>query len=321
MPERRDASMISAINNHKNYRKKNILRYLRHHYELYLFLLPCITFYIIFRYVPIYGAQIAFKDYRVLRGIWGSSWIGLDNFRRFFNSPEFFRVIRNTLAISLYQLSIGFPSPIIFALILNQVVIKRLKRAIQTVTYMPYFISTVVLVSMLFTMLAPKTGVINHLLAAIGQNRVFFMGEAALFPSIFAWSGIWQFTGWNSIIYLAALSGINPELYESAVVDGANKFQKIIYIDIPGLLPTIAIMFIISCGQVMTVGYEKAYLMQNMLNLEWSEVISTFVYKRGLLQGEFGYATAAGLFEAFINFSMVVFVNYVSNRLTKSSLW
>ena len=290
-------------------------------WELYVMLLPAFVFYIIFKYVPIYGIQIAFRDYMPMLGITGSQWVGLENFRRFFSSADFVTVIRNTLGITIVNLIVGFPIPILLALIVNQITNSFVKKTFQTVTYAPYFISNVVLASMLYIMLSPSTGVVNFLLAKLGIAPVYFMGKEKLFIPIFVASGIWQSAGWSSIIYIAALAGINPELYEAALVDGASKFKRILHVDIPGILPTIVIMLILQVGTMMTIGFERVYVMQNALNLQSSEVLSTFIYKRGLLQGEFSYSAAAGLFESVINFFLLVAVNKTAKVLTENSLW
>lgn len=289
-------------------------------YQLYIFLLPAILFYIIFKYVPIYGIQIAFKDYNVVQGFWGSAWVGFEHFKRFFDSPDFWLVIRNTFFISIYNLVLNFPLPIIFALLLNQMTSKGYKKIIQTVTYAPYFISTVVLAGMIYVMLSPRYGVVNHIMEAVGFERVFFMAKPEYFATIYVLSTAWQNTGWSSIIYLASLAGINPELYEAAVVDGTNKWQRIWYIDIPGILPTAVIMLILGAGTILTIGFEKNFLLQNALNRPAAEVISTFIYKRGLAQGEFSYATAIGLFESTINFIILIAVDKFAKRYSDSSL-
>ncbi len=290
-------------------------------YQLYIFLIPAVLYYIIFKYIPIYGVQIAFRDYNFIQGFLGSPWVGLMHFKRFFNSPDFWLVLKNTLSISILNLVLGFPIPIIFALLLNQMTSKAYKRIIQTVSYAPYFISMVVLVGMLYILLSPSYGVVNHVLAAMGQERVFFMAKPELFAAIYVLSGIWQNTGYSSVIYLAALTSISPELHEAAHVDGANKWQRIWHIDLPGIIPTAVIMLILGAGTILTVGFEKNYLMQNALNRPAAEVISTFVYKRGITQGEFSYASAIGLFESSINFIILISVNKIAKRFSESSLF
>jgi putative aldouronate transport system permease protein len=268
-----------------------------------------------------YGVQIAFKNYIVTKGITGSQWIGFDHFERFFNSYGFWPLIQNTLGLSLYQLIAGFPLPIIMALLLNQLNSERYKRFIQTVIYAPHFISTVVLVGMLFVFLSPRTGIINQLLTIMGIKPVFFMAKPELFSTLYVLSGIWQNTGWGTTIYLAALSAVSPELHESALVDGANKLQRIWHIDIPGILPTAVVLLILDSGKLMSVGFEKAYLMQNPLNISNSEIISTYVYKVGLLSSQYSFSTAVNLFDSAVNLLLLILVNRISRKVSSTSLW
>lgn len=298
-----------------------LLKHFKRTYELYFFMLPGIIFYFIFKYVPIYGVQIAFRDFSPVLGFWKSPWIGLENFDRFFHSADIWVIVKNTLSISITNLIFGFPIPIILALMLNQLTSTKFKKLVQTVTYAPNFISMVVLVGMLYTMLNPRTGVVNIILKNLGLHPVFFMGRTDLYVPVYVISGIWQTAGWSSVVYIAALASISPELHESAVVDGANKFQRIWHIDIPGIIPVIVTMLILSSGNILTVGFEKSYLMQNSMNLQVSEVISTFVYKRGLLFGDFSYATTVGLCESLVNFIILVTVNTISSKLSDTSLW
>ncbi len=304
--------------------KKMFDRFKKHFmrdYQLYLMLLPTLVFFIIFEYLPMYGIQLAFKKYSAMKGIWGSPWNGLDNFRRFFNSYAFWRVIKNTLGISIYQLFISFPLPIILALLLNQVRSKRFKKVVQTVTYAPHFISTVVLVGMLHIFLSPRSGIINHAIKAMSGNTIFFLGEASWFKTIFVFSGVWQNCGWGAIVYLAALTAVDTDLYSSAYVDGCNRFQIIRHVDIPSILPTAVIMFILNAGKMMRVGFQKVYLLQNDLNLSTSEVISTYVYKIGLIDGQFSYSTAVNLFNTIINIILLVTANKLAKKVTDTSLW
>ncbi len=290
-------------------------------WQLYLFLLPALAYFIIFRYYPMFGIQIAFKKFKAVRGIWGSPWIGFKNFEHFFKTPDFGRLITNTLAVSVETLLISFPVPIILALLLNQMPSKKYKKLVQTTIYAPHFISTVVLVGIIFLFTSPRNGIINHLLAALGAERVHFTAEPSWFRPLYIGSDIWQNAGWGSIIYLAALSGINPELHEAAIMDGANKYQRVWHIDLPGILPTVVVMFILSAGKVMSVGFEKAYLMQTSLNISASEIIATYVYKRGLQQSQFDFSTAVGLFESVVNLVMIYTVNFISKKVSDSSLF
>jgi len=281
------------------------------------------AYIIIFRYIPMYGAQIAFRNYSVNKGIWGSQWVGLYQFKRFVTSYQFVRVVKNTLGISIYQLLAGFPMPIILALSLNSTNIFRLKKMAQTTTYIPHFISTVVMVSIMLQFLSPRIGFINIIRERLGFAPLNFIAMPEFFKSLYVWSGIWQSTGWGSIIYLAALSSIDPSLHEAATIDGATKFQRILNIDIPGIMPTAIILLIISTGQIMNVGFEKVFLMQNELNLRASEVIQTYVYKVGLASAtaNYSYSTAIGLFNAIINLFLIMTVNKLAQKLGDTSLW
>ena len=292
-------------------------------WQLYLIFLVPLTWFLIFRYWPMLGVQIAFKDFRMGDTIWTARWIGIANFQRFFNHHLFWVLIRNTLTLSIYQLVAGFPIPIIFALALNTTYRNKMKKTVQYITYMPYFISTVVMVGILMQLMNPRIGIINNVIAALGGQRVDFMANPDLFASVYVWSGIWQNFGWNSIIYLAALSGISPELHESAMIDGASRFKRILYIDIPGILPTVIILLIINCGNIISVGFEKVFLMQNNLNLPVSQVISTYVYTIGLrnMPPEFSFGTSIDLFNSVINISMILIVNRLARKFSETSLF
>lgn len=288
---------------------------------LYLFLLPALLYILLFQYVPLYGIQIAFKDFVAIEGIWNSPWVGFKHFSAFFSSYRFWDLIRNTLTLSLYRIAIGFPMPILLALLLNYTTFRRLGKFAQTATYAPHFISVVVMVGMLLLFLSPSNGVINKLLGFIGIDPVFFMGEAGYFKHIYVWSGIWQTTGWSSIIYIAALTSVSPELHEAAVIDGANKLERIWHIDVPSILPTAIILLVMDVGRVMNVGFEKVLLMQNDLNLPASEIISTYTYKVGLLNAQYSYSTAIGLFNNIINFILLISVNKLAKRISGTGLW
>jgi len=268
-----------------------------------------------------YGIQIAFKDYIVTKGFTGSPWVGFKHFERFFNTPDFWMLIKNTLGISLYSLIAGFPLPIIVSLLLNQMPSKGYKRFIQTTIYAPHFISTVVIVGVVLIFLSPRTGIINQIITLLGGEPIFFMGKPEYFKSIYVLSGIWQNTGWGTIVYLAALANINPELYESSTVDGANRWQKILHIDLPGILPTAIIMLILNSGNILSVGFEKIYLMQNSLNRTTSEVISTYVYKIGLINVQYSYSTAIEMFNAVTNLIILLIVNRLAKSFSETSLW
>ena len=295
-------------------------RKITRNWQLYVFLLPATLYFLIFHYYPMYGVQIAFKNYVVTEGIWGSAWVGFSHFIRFFNSFYFWDLIRNTFLISLLSLAL-FPVAIIVALSLNELRNGSFKRTVQTVTYAPYFISTVVMVGIILTFLNPATGVINHLITALGGQPIAFLAEPGWFRPVYVLSGEWQNLGWGTIIYLAALAGIDPELHEAARMDGATRLQRIRHINLPGILPTIAILFILAVGNLMAVGFEKIYLMQNPLNLETSEVIQTYVYKSGLLQAQYSFSAAVGLFNNLINLVLLFVVNRAARRATGAGLW
>ena len=305
----------------KQKRRKATLKLMRQNYQLYIFLIPAIVFIVLFMYTPLYGLQIAFKNYRGGEGIWGSAWVGFKWFNQFFSTPRCWEIVKNTLTISVYSLVAGFPLPICLAIILNYVKNLRFKKFAQTVTYMPYFISTVVLVAMMNLFFSPSSGFINTIIKSFGGEPVYFMGMSSLFPHMYVWSGIWQSMGYSSIIYIAALSGVSPELHESAVIDGANILQRIWHIDIPTIMPTMIILLIMSCGNIMNVGSEKVYLMQNDLIADVSEIISTYVYKIGLTNNQFSFSTAIGLMNNVINFVILVAANKLANKLFGSGLW
>lgn len=300
--------------------KKTALK-VKRRWQLYVLLTPALLYFAIFRYGPMYGLQLAFRDFMPNLGISGSEWIGLENFRRFFNSYHFEVLLKNTLTLSLYQLLVGFPLPILLALSLHALENKKVAKCIQTIVYAPYFISTVVLVGMINIFFSMNGGLVNSLLALLGKEQILFLGKASYFPSLYVWSGVWQSTGWSAIIYLAALSSVNPELHEASKIDGAGRFQRILHIDIPHIVPTIITLLILNAGKIMSVGFEKAYLMQNSLNLEKSEIISTYVYKVGLLEGQYGFSTAVDIFNAVINCVLLVLVNWLSKKVGGSSLW
>ena len=295
----------------------------RKNYQLYLILLLPLLYFVIFHYVPMYGAQIAFRRFLAVEGILGSPWVGLDFFVKFFQSYQFDRVVGNTVGISVYTLAAGFPVPILLALMLNNSSMPRFRKTVQMVTYAPHFISTVVLVGLILQFLSPRFGAINQLIKALGMEPVLFMGEPAFFKSVYVWSGVWQNAGWGTIIYLAALAGIDPTLHEAAIVDGASKLQRTVHIDVPGILPTAVIILILNMGQLMNVGFEKVFLMQNALNLQSSEIIQTYVYKIGIAASlpNYSYGAAIGLFNSVINFVLIVIVNGIARRVGDTSLW
>jgi putative aldouronate transport system permease protein len=301
-------------------RKESTLSKIKKNYVLYLFLLPAIVYLTIFNYVPMYGIQIAFKNYNSFDGINGSPWVGMLQFSRFFSSYNCVNLICNTLFLSLYLLVATFPLPILLALVLNYATLDKLKKVTQTVTYAPHFISTVVMVGMILVFFS-SNGVVNQFIKFAGLPTTDILGTPGTFRNLYVWTDVWQHTGWNCIIYIAALAGVNPELHEAAIVDGANKMQRIWNIDIPTLMPTAIILLILQTGNLMNVGFEKAYLMQNGVNISSSEIISTYVYKIGILGAQFSYSTAIGLFNNVINFILLLTVNKVASRTSETSLW
>lgn len=288
---------------------------------LYLLMIPAMIIFICFTYLPMYGIVIAFKNFKPARGILGSEWAGLRYFKKYFSSYMFSNTIRNTLVISIYTILVTFPLPILIALMCNQMYAKRFQKFFQVSTYLPHFISTVVMCGMIVLFLSPSSGVIPKLLGYIGVQTGDLMGKASAFSSIYVWTEAWQHVGWDSIMYIAALSAVDPQLYEAAVVDGANKWQKMRSIDIPLLMPTAVVLFILRAGSVMSVGFEKVYLLQNDLNISASEIISTYVYKMGLKSNQYSYSAAIGLFNNVVNFILLLSVNFIAGKMGDTSLF
>lgn len=303
----------------KRTRLQRLGRSIRRNWILYAFLLPTFVYLAVFHYWPLYGIQIAFKKFVPSKGIWGSSWVGFSHFEKFFSSYMFGDLLKNTVILSVYQLLAAFPFPIVLALLLNYCVSRRLRRATQMVTYAPHFISTVVLVGMMMVFMS-QNGILNQLLGKLGLGPAPFLSDATLFRHIYVWSHIWQRTGYNSVIYIAALASVSPELHEAAIMDGANKLQRIWHVDLPAILPTAIILLIMNTGNVLSIGFEKVYLMQNDLNLSVSEIISTYVYKIGLLNAQYSYSTAIGLFNNAVNLVILLSVNKISDKLSGTSL-
>ncbi|WP_445661534.1 ABC transporter permease [Bacillus sp. FSL K6-3431] len=289
---------------------------MRQNYMLYLFLTPAIILTIVFKYVPMYGAIISFKDFSPMKGIWGSEWVGFEHFTRFLTSPNFGELFMNTLKLSVYGLVLGFPVPIILALMLNQVRRSSIKKNIQLILYAPNFISVVIICGMLFIFLSP-TGPINAILSYFFDKPISFMSDPEAFRAIYIISGIWQGAGWASIIYVAALANVDPQLHDAATIDGASLLQRIWHIDLPTLKPMMAVLFILAAGGIMGIGFEKAYLMQTAMNIPTSEIIPTYVYKVGLQAGDYAYSSAVGLFNSIINIILLVFVNFVVKKLSE----
>ena len=290
-------------------------------WQLYIMCLPAVIYFLIFAYKPMYGIIIAFKNYSMRKGIMGSPWIGFGNFERLFSSYWFPIILKNTLTLSGLTLILGFPIPILLALILNEVQNSRFRKGFQTISYAPHFISTVVLCGMLTLFLSPSSGVINRFITMLGGEHINFLQEPSMFKWVDVLSGVWQEMGWGSIIYFATLSGVDKALIEAADIDGASRLQKIWYINLPVLVPTILILLILNCGSLLSVGYEKVFLLQNPTNLSASEVISTFVYKSGLEKSDFSFGAAADLFNSVVNTIVLVLANTISKQTTKTSLF
>ncbi len=300
--------------------KSKLINTLKKTWVLYLFVIPAIIYVIIFNYAPLYGIQIAFKDYRASSGVWGSEWVGFKHFETFFNSYQFWDLLRNTLVLSVYSLVAGTPVPILFALLLNYCVFPKFKKVSQMVTYAPHFISTVVFCGMIFIFLG-NDGIFNQIIQKLGGGGIDFLGNASNFKHIYVWSGVLQGMGFSSIIYMSVLSTVSPELHEAAIVDGANKLHRVWYIDLPSIMPTAIILLIMSTGQILNVGFEKVFLLQLPINLDNSEIISTYVYKIGIQKAQFSYSTAIGLFNNLVSFIVLLIVNKVADKTANISLW
>lgn len=304
----------------RSLRDGRIRRDWKKHWELYLLMIPVLAFYLLWMYGPMYGIMIAFKDFSPRKGIWGSPWIGIDYFVEFFTGPFAWRVIRNTFLISFWNLVFGFPLPIVLALMLNELRNISFKRVVQTITYMPYFISLVVICGMLVDFSA-SDGVFGAITEFLGGTPTNLLAQPQFFRPIYVGSELWQRLGWNSIIFCAALAAINPELYEAATIDGAGRFRQVFIITLPSILPTIAILLILRVGQMMSVGFEKIILLYNGLTYETADVVASYVYRKGIIDANFSFATAIGLFNSIVNFSLVVAANYASAKMTESSLF
>ncbi|MFS0882869.1 ABC transporter permease [Metabacillus niabensis] len=300
---------------------ENVIKDFKRNKVIYLMVSPVVLYYIIFQYGPMYGLQIAFKDYSPVLGFLGSPWVGFDHFIEFFNSYYFGRLLTNTILLSLYSLLFAFPAGIILALLLNEVRGRIFKRTVQTITYMPHFVSLVVIVGILYDFTA-RDGVVNSLLVSLfGIEPISFMREAEWFRTLFIGSDIWQNVGWSSIIFLAAMSNIDPALYEAAKMDGAGRFKQMIHITLPGIMPTIVILLILLIGKFMTVGDEKILLMYNPTTYETADVIGTYVYRKGILESNFSYSAAVGLFKAVIAFTLLIIANGIARKVGDTKLW
>jgi putative aldouronate transport system permease protein len=291
-------------------------------WQLYALLAVPTAFLIVFNYIPMLGAQLAFRDYNPLQGIWGSPWIGTVEFTNFFQSPYFRPIIQNTLVLGVYSLAVGTPAAIILALLLNEVKHAWFKKLAQTVTFIPYFISVVVLIGMMNILLSPSIGILGHVANLFGNaHPPDVLGNPDAFASLYVWSGVWQTTGWAAVIYLASLATVSPALYEAAQIDGASRWQRMLHVDIPAIKPTIVVLTILAAGNIMAVGFEKVFIMQNPLNLSTSEVINTYVYKIGLINDDFSFSSAVGLFNSTVNFVLIVAVNFTARWFSETSLF
>lgn len=299
---------------------RKLLRVALSSWQLYMLVLPAVAFTIVFHYMPMYGIVISFKDFRASKGILGSPWVGLKHFRRFFAYPDFWKIIWNTARISIYSF-LTFPLPVVLALMINELRSQKFKKAAQMITYAPHFISTVVVCQIISIFFDRGNGLINNFAELLGRERVAYLEIAPYFPSIYVWSDVWQNIGWDAIIYIATLSGVSPDLVEAAQIDGAQKRHIIWHINIPTILPTIIIMLILRCGGLLNVGFEKTYLLQNARNIDYSQVISTYTYELGLLNSQFSYSAAIGLFNTIINVVLLVIVNGIAKRASDISLW
>lgn len=302
-------------------KKINYAVYFKNNWQLYVLILPAIIYFIVFNYMPLYGIQIAFKDFKAVFGISGSKWVGFKHFENFFHAYYFKRLLANTLLLNVYNLLWSFPVPIILAILLNQIKGPKIKRFIQTSIYVPYFISTVVLAGMLYIFLSPTSGIFNILRQALGMKAVDFMSDAKAFRTIYIVSGIWQSAGWGTILYIASLSGVDPSLYEAAEIDGASIWQKIRYIDMPSIVPVIVMVFILDCGKLLSSNTDKALVMQTAGNIPTSDIIGLYVYNVGLGSGQFSYTTAIGLFINIINFIIIITANQISKKISDVGLF
>ena len=314
------SSKVNATKANEKDRKKTYKRIWKYRY-IYLFMVPAIIWYIIFHYTPMFGLILAFKDYKYNMGILGSPWVGLRYFRNFLSDPMFYNVISNTLKISILKIIFGFPAPIILALMLNEVTNSKFKRVVQTVSYMPYFVSWVVVITMLSKFLSPTHGLLNEIRVNMGLDAVYYQGDPKLFYPLVVLTDIWKNVGWGSIIYLAALTGIDPGLYEAAEIEGAGRWATMWHITLPGIRATIGILFIMGLGGILNAGYEQILLMQTPPVMDKAEILDTYVLRRGLKMSQFGYATAIGFFSSVVSLILVVTVNYISRKYTEVSLW
>lgn len=302
-------------------RKSGFSKEMRKNYDMYLMLVPAIVYYFIFSYTPMFGLVIAFKDYNIFKGVWESDWVGLSNFKEMLNFPGFYDMVRNTLVLNVLSLIFGFPAPIILALMLNEVRQKMFKRVTQSLLYLPHFMSWIIMGGIIYNLLSPQYGFVNMVLEKLGFEKIFFMVSESWWITTYVGSGIWAGAGWGTIIYLAAMTAIDPSLYEAAVVDGAGRWRKIVHITIPGIMPTVIILLILNLGHLVSIGYEHILALQNPMVGRVSEVISTFIYNVGIKQANFSMTTAVGLLQSVINLILILGANYFARAMGKEGLW
>lgn len=310
----------SQSNDTQQHNMTRLLKRIKRHWQLYLIILLPLVYLILFCYVPLWGSQIAFRNFTFKGGITGSEWVGLAHFEKFFASPQFVRLLKNTLGLSFYNIAVGIFPPIILAVALNYAQKRFFKKTVQIITYMPYFISTVLIVGILSQFLS-MDGIINKIIERFGGEKVLFLGSPAWFKSLYVLSGVWQGTGYGAVVYIAALANVPPEHHEAAIVDGASIWQRIRYVDVPSIIPIAVMLLIMNCGKVLSIGYEKVLLMQNQMNMQTSDIISTYTYRIGLQSMQFSYSTAIGLFQSVVSLIMLLVVNRIAKRLGETSLW
>lgn len=315
-------NVASAVNVPKKmYKKKTFLKRVDESKYLLLLFMPCFLYFVVFKYLPMFGIIISFKNYNIFKGVMASPWVGLKYYKMFFQNPDSFLIIRNTVLLGIYKLFWEFPAPIIFALVLNEVKNIYFKKTVQTISYLPHFISTVIVAGMVLEFLSPRSGFVNTIIKSLGMQPINFMAISGWFRTVYIVSDIWQQLGWGTIIYLAALTGISPELYEAAQIDGANKWKQVLNITLPGIAPTIVTMFILNTGKVLEIGFEKVFLLYNPAIYETADVISTYVYRIGLQSANFSYATAINMSMSVVSFILIYTTNYISKKLGETSIW
>lgn len=318
VPDRSNRDIVGVK---KALANESFLRYLSKNKSLYILLIPGMLYLIIFRYVPMYGILIAFKDFDVVKGIWGSAWVGMKNFQYLFSFPDFYVVLKNSILISIYRILWGFPAPVIMAVMLNEIKNMTYKRTVQTIIYLPHFISWVVIAGIIINFLSPTDGAVNYLIQMFGGTPVAFLQKPEYFRSVIVISDIWKETGWGTIIYLAAINGINEELYESAYIDGANKLQRIWYITLPGIMSTIVVMLILRMGSVLRNGFEQIFLLYNSMVYQVADVFETFTYRIGIIEGRYGFATSVGIFQSVVGLIFILLTNRLAKKYGDGGLW